>query len=128
MLWTDYLRETRENAERYLIKHWGTGIPKEQRAKTPLALTTVADIMLELSTADEVTGMASKSYTKDEERATENILGTPWVHYCNLAGVSHKELSNYTPEMIDCTLRNLAILFIGVPELIKELVINQKIK
>lgn len=128
MLWTDYLRETRENAERYLINHWGTGIPKEQRAKTPLALTTVADIMLELSTADEVTGMASKSFTKDEQKATENILGTPWVHYCNLAGVSHKDLSDYTPEQIDSTLRQLAILFINVPELITELVINQKIK
>lgn len=128
MQWSDYLKETRDNAERYLIKHWGTKVPEEQRAKIPLDLTTVADIMVELSMADEVTGMASKSYTKDEEKAMENILGTPWVHYCNLAGVSHKELSDYTPEMIDCTLRNLAILFIDVPRLIKELIITQKIK
>lgn len=84
--------------------------------------------MLELSTADEVTGMASKSFTKDEQKATDNILGTLWVHYCNLAGVSHKDLSDYTPEQIDSTLRQLAILFINVPELITELVINQKIK
>lgn len=128
MEWTDYLRETRKNAEQYLIKHWGTDIPAEQRAKTPLSLTTVADIMVEFSKADEVTGMASKSFTKDEQEAIENIHGTPWVHYCHLAGVPHKELSDYTPEQIDSTLRQLAILFIGVPKLIKELVINKKIK
>lgn len=128
MQWSDYIKETRENVERYLIKHWGTDVPQEQRAKMPLSLTTVADIMVELSKADEVTGMASKSFTKDEQKATENIHETPWVHYCHLAGVSYRELRDYTPEQIDSTLRQLAILFIGVPKLIKELVINHKIK
>lgn len=128
MEWSDYLKETRKNAEQYLIKHWGADIPAEQRAKTPLSLTTVADIMMELSQADEVTGMTSKSFTKDAQKAAENIQGTPWVHYCQLAGVSQKELSDYTPEQIDSTLRQLAILFIGIPKLVKELVINKKIK
>lgn len=126
MLWSDYVKQTRERAEQYLIDHWGTQLPASQRSDIKLKLETIGVIMLRLSNAGEVTGLRVEDDLSPEQQALINIHGIPWAYYCNLAGVSDSD--NLTPQQIDCTLRKLAILFIGVPELIVELIANQKIR